>query len=151
MARVFEEFVRNFYRTEQKNYFVQPLTIAWDAVRLAPIGAGRLPDMRVDVFLRSSERRIIIDTKYYSEALQSYHGSKSFQSGNLYQLFSYLKNAAGTDGAFAKAEGILLYPCTGVSLDESFTIQDHQVRLATVDLNQPWQQIGKRLLGLLGL
>jgi 5-methylcytosine-specific restriction enzyme subunit McrC len=150
MARVFEDFVRNFYRVEQQRYSVQPLTIAWDAIRLGPVGAGRLPDMRVDVFLRSSERRIIIDTKYYSEALQSYRGSESFHSGNLYQIFSYLKNAVKADHD-ADFEGMLLYPCTGVSLDEYFVIQSHPVRVATVDLNQPWQLIGKRLLSLVGV
>jgi 5-methylcytosine-specific restriction enzyme subunit McrC len=151
MARVFEDFVRNFYRAEQHRYSVLPLTIAWDAVRLAPVGAGRLPNMQVDIFLRSSERRIIIDTKYYSEALQSHRGSKSFHSDNLYQIFSYLRNAAAADHAFADCEGILLYPCTELSLNELFAIQKHKLRIATVDLNQPWQQIGKRLLSLVGL
>jgi 5-methylcytosine-specific restriction enzyme subunit McrC len=151
MARVFEDFVRNFYRAEQRRYSVQPLTIAWDAVRVAPVGAGRLPNMRVDVFLLSSERRIIIDTKYYPEALQSYRGSKSFHSGNLYQIFSYLKNAAAADYGLTNVEGILLYPRTEVLLDEVFVIQNHSIRIATVGLNQPWQLIGKHLLNLVGL
>jgi 5-methylcytosine-specific restriction enzyme subunit McrC len=32
MARVFEEFVRNFYRTAQQTFSVEPLTIQWHAV-----------------------------------------------------------------------------------------------------------------------
>ncbi len=36
--------------------------------------------MRVDVFLRSPHRQIIIDTKYYLEALQTYQGLISLRS-----------------------------------------------------------------------
>ena len=149
MARVFEEFVRNFYRIEQRGFSVEPLTIQWDAVTLTVGDVGQLPTMRVDVFLRSHERRIIIDTKYYASALQSYHGSDSFHSGNLYQIFSYLKNAAGRDAKFELAEGILLYPQVQHLLDARYLIQGHQVKVATVDLSQPWPTIADRLLKLL--
>lgn len=148
MARVFEDFVRNFYRSEQSEFAVEPLTIAWDAVRLGG-AAGRLPNMRVDVFLRSKDRRIIIDTKYYANALQSYHDTESFHSGNLYQLFSYLKNAAGHDPSFSAAEGMLLYPRAGAELDERFEIQGHDISIATVDLARPWVAIETRLLSLI--
>lgn len=149
MARVFEEFVRNFYRAEQSTFSVLPLTIQWDAVEISTTGAGRLPSMIVDIFLRSAQRRLIIDTKYYAKALQqSLHGSESFQSGNLYQLFAYLKNAAA-DPAFAGCEGMLLYPKVGQSLRESFQIQGHSLTVATIDLAQPWQIISSDLLGLL--
>ena len=149
MAAVFEEFVRNFYRTEQPELRVEPLTIAWDAYPISVTGAGRLPSMRVDVFLRSATRRIIIDTKYYANALQAYHGSESFHSGNLYQLFSYLKNAAGADPSLEGAEGMLLYPAAGVELREKFRIQGHDVTVATLDLAKPWQEVSRQLLELL--
>ncbi len=148
MAAVFEEFARNFYRTEQSALKVEPLTIAWDAYAVSVTGAGRLPSMRADVFLRGPIRRIIIDTKYYASALQSYHGSESFHSGNLYQLFSYLKNAAGGDPDFGQAEGILLYPTAGVRLRETFHIQGHTVTLATLDLLKPWRHIHEQLMEL---
>lgn len=148
MARVFEDFVRNFYRTEQSKFSVEPLTIGWDAIRLAGTVA-RLPHMRADVFLQSSDRRIIIDTKYYTSALQSYHGSESFRSENLYQLFSYLKNAAGQDPGFAGADGLLLYPQVGVALDEVFEVQGHRIAIATLDLAAPWTSIDARLRTML--
>jgi 5-methylcytosine-specific restriction enzyme subunit McrC len=149
MARVFEEFVRNFYRIEQRGFSVEPLTIQWDAVSLTFGDVGRLPIMRADVFLSSQERRIIIDTKYYASSLQTYHGSDSFHSGNLYQIFSYLKNAAGRDPNFELAEGILLYPQVEHVLDARYWIQGHQVKVATVDLSRPWPVIADRLLKLL--
>jgi 5-methylcytosine-specific restriction enzyme subunit McrC len=149
MARVFEEFVRNFYRAEQREFVVEPLTIQWDAESLNDVETGRLPIMRVDVFLRSASRKIIIDTKYYADALQSYHGSQSYHSGNLYQLFSYLRNAAGKDATFASTEGMLLYPQVQHTLDAQFRIQGHFVRVATVDLAQPWGKVESRLLSLI--
>jgi 5-methylcytosine-specific restriction enzyme subunit McrC len=54
MAAVFEEFVRNFYRVEQQRYSVEPLSIQWDATPLTSSAVGQLPNMRVDVFLRSA-------------------------------------------------------------------------------------------------
>lgn len=148
MARVFEEFVRNFYRAEQTEFVVVPLTIQWDAKELNTTGVGRLPSMIVDIYLKSPQRRVIIDTKYYAKALQqSLYGSESFQSGNLYQLFAYLKNAAA-DVAFAGCEGMLLYPQVGKSMCERFDIQGHSVTVATINLAQPWQQISADLLSL---
>ncbi|OOG70028.1 5-methylcytosine-specific restriction endonuclease system specificity protein McrC [Sinorhizobium sp. A49] len=150
MARVFEEFVRNFYSAEQRDFIVEPLTIHWDAIRLTG-SSGRLPNMRADVFLRGRKRCIIIDTKYYANALQVYHGTESFHSGNLYQLFSYLKNAAATGSSFAQVEGMLLYPCGGARLEERFIIQGHEVTIATLNLSAPWRDIETQLLGLLTL
>lgn len=141
MARVFEDFVRNFYKAEQRDFAVLPLTISWDAVPISTTGAGRLPSMRVDVFLKAPTRSIIIDTKYYTDALQSYHGSESFHSGNLYQLFAYLKNAAANDPSLAGAEGVLLYPAVNKRLDERFLVQGHELKVATIDLAQSWKGI----------
>lgn len=149
MARVFEEFVRNFYRTEQTTLQVLPLTISWDAQTLVSTGVGRLPAMIADIYLKGTERRLIIDTKYYANALQrSLHGTESFQSGNLYQLFAYLKNAAA-DPLFVGCEGMLLYPMNGRALREAFLVQGHVITLATIDLALPWGQIAESLLTLL--
>src|SRR5262245_56634559 len=147
MARVFEEFVRNFYRVEQQAFSVEPLIIQWDVVPMFH-EVRRLPIMRADVFLRSPVRKIIVDTKYYASALQTYYGSDSFHSGNLYQIFSYLKNAAGRDPTFKTVEGILLYPQVQHEIDASYSIQGHHVKVATLDLSRPWPAIADRLLGL---
>lgn len=149
MARVFEDFVRNFYRTEQKEYAVHPLSIQWDAEEIAASGAARLPAMIIDIYLRSKSRRLIIDTKYYTKALQqSPFGTPSFHSNNLYQIFAYLKNAAAHE-PFANWEGMLLYPKVGQQLRESYVINGHSITIATIDLAQPWPAIAGDLLDLL--
>jgi len=150
MAAVFEEFVRNFYRTEQSIFRVKPLQLEWDAIPLTGSSVGRLPTMRTDIYLEAKHRRIVIDTKYYADALQYHQGSASFHSGNLYQLFAYLKNDATRVPELPLAEGMLLYPKTGEPLDGQFQIQGHKVRIVTVDLSQPWRTIDGYLKGLLG-
>lgn len=148
MAAVFEEFVRNFYRTEQRKFSVRPLQLQWSAT---PIGETkfRLPSMRTDIYLESAERRIIIDTKYYAEAVQQYYGSESLRSENLYQLFAYLKNDALSSDHQVLAEGILLYPATSSDLDELYEIHGHKVRFVTVDLSDRWEAVDHRLRALL--
>lgn len=149
MALVFQDFVRNFYCAEQTDFSVLPLTIQWDGKQVATTGAGRLPNMVTDIFMRSPTRRLIIDTKYYANALQrGQFGSESFQSGNLYQLFAYLKNAAANP-LFAGCEGMLLYPMNGTALRETYLIQGHLITVATIDLARPWPAIADDLLSLI--
>jgi len=148
MAAVFEAFVRNFYRREQSTFAVVPLLLNWGAEQLSDSGDGQLPTMRVDVFLRSHERRIIIDTKYYADALQTYRGAQTFHSSHLYQLFAYLRNAQGIDGT-DRYDGMLLYPEARSRPDATYRVHGHSIRLATVNLAQPWPLISRRLLELI--
>jgi 5-methylcytosine-specific restriction enzyme subunit McrC len=149
MALVFEAFVRNFYRSEQKLFRVAPLQLDWDATPLSVDKAAGLPQMRTDIFLTSPSRHIIIDTKYYAEALQERFGTSTFRSENLYQLFAYLKNAEVRGPDFASAEGMLLYPATGERIDARYRMQGHDVRIATVNLDQDWRDIRAELLALI--
>jgi 5-methylcytosine-specific restriction enzyme subunit McrC len=148
MARVFEDFVRNYYRVSQRTFRVKPYQLEWQAVPLQTNGVGRLPAMRTDVYLESADRRIIIDTKYYADALQQHHGTSSFRSENLYQLFAYLRNDAIAQPDLAMAEGVLLYPQVQKSLDATYFVHGHQVRFATVDLAAAWPQVEARLTEL---
>lgn len=147
MAAVFEAFVRNFYRREQRAFSVEPLLLSWNAEQVSDSGEGQLPTMRVDVFLRSPQRRIIVDTKYYADALQTYHGAKTFHSAHLYQLFAYLRNAQSNGNE--RFDGMLLYPESRSRPDANYRIHGHSVRLATVNLAQPWPLIACRLLELI--
>lgn len=149
MARVFEDFVRNFYRLEQNKFDVLPLQLNWDAT--ADIGSdlGLLPVMRTDVHLRGNQRNIIIDTKYYGDAFQEHFGKVSIRSENLYQLFSYVKNAEAHGSEYSNVEGMLLYPAVDESIDARFVIQGHAIQVRTIDLDQPWPRIRRDLLDLL--
>lgn len=150
MAYVFENFVRNFFRLEQKAFRVASIHIQWDT---APDEEQfqMLPIMRPDIHLEKGDQHILIDTKYYAHTLQTYHGKNTIHSENLYQLFSYLKNAEARGPAYNDAEGILLYPAVGEKIVFGAVIQGHRVRVCTVNLDQPWQKIRSELLAVIGV
>jgi 5-methylcytosine-specific restriction enzyme subunit McrC len=151
MDRVFEAFVRNFFRVEQTEFpSVKAEWIQWDAQIVDANSTQYLPAMHTDITLRSKGRVIIIDTKFYREALaESQFGDKKVRSDHLYQLFSYLRNVKSQPGNECLAEGILLYPAVSQSLDLKFIIGGHQVRVRTIRLDQPWQHIHAELCSLL--
>ena len=157
MWKLFEEFVYNFYRHEQSRFEVSRPEIAWDLDEPKPAdgvsteGNVRLPTMKTDVVLQSGDQKIIIDTKFYTDTLQSNHGNQSYHSANLYQLFTYLKNAEARGDTYMDAEGILLYPTVSYPLDDQVWIQGHKIRVRTLNLAQKWKAIEQDLKALIGL
>lgn len=152
MARLFENFVFNFYRQEQSEYTVKSELLRWQGVDATIEDESFLPSMRTDVSLDSPTRKIVLDTKYYKDSLQSFHGNSSVHSGNLYQLFAYLKNFQLKNlekGDLRPIDGILLYPTTGQSLSLNYQIQGHRMRILTLNLDTSWQNIRKQLLAIL--
>jgi 5-methylcytosine-specific restriction enzyme subunit McrC len=108
MARLFEAFVRNFYRREQVRYAVTRERVAWDGQGISSTDASWLPAMQTDAILRSAERTIVLETKYYGEALQRHYDHEAVRSGHLYQLFAYLRNIEARGDAYQHTEGMLL-------------------------------------------
>ena len=150
MALVFEAFVRNFIRLEQSKLRVTPFQMEWDAARPNE-QLHMLPTMRTDIHLEGADRRVIIDTKYYSETLQTRYEKRSLRSEHLYQLFAYLKNSERVGPEYEDAEGILLYPAVGEKVDFRAVIQGHPVRVSTVNLDQDWRGVRGDLLGVVGV
>ena len=147
MARLFEQFVRNFYRLEQRGFRVSSETIAWQAEAETAAALALLPTMITDTSLESPARKIILDTKYYAAALKRHHDQARLISPHLYQLYAYLQNQPARPGQ--QLEGILLYPAAAQAVDLRYTLGGHPVRVVTLDLNQPWEGIAAALLGLL--
>ena len=145
MAYLFENFVRNFYRRELKEYKVGRENIKWD------VDDGfndYLPLMQTDISIESDFKKIIVDTKFYKNAFTYHMDSKKLNSNNLYQLFAYLKNIEAKGGLNTKAEGILLYPMINQQIDYDYLIQGHKIKIRTVDLNQEWKLIYDRLINI---
>lgn len=95
------------------------------------------------------ERKLILDCKYYHEALVSRYDAMRFHSGNLYQINAYLTNKAVEPG-WENVEGMLLYPSNGYCFDHAFTLHGrHRLRVVTLDLGQPWPAIEAELRRLL--
>ena len=149
MPRLYEKFIFNFYRRNQSEYEVRSERIQWDAESVDDPGLSLLPTMLTDISLRSKQRTIIIDAKYYRETLTSFYGAKRIHSGNLYQINAYLQNIATNGGSDTNASGMLLYPTVNQSLSNAYEIGGKTVRLETVDLGSGWLEIEHHLLRLL--
>ena len=138
MASLFEAFVRNFYKKECPNYKVYREVIYWEADY-----QDFLPRMETDISIKAGNRKIIIDTKFYKEALTLYHGNQKIKTQNLYQLYAYLNN--DPDRHHYQMEGILLYPEVDKPIDIDYNIQGNIIKIKTINLNQKWQGIEDRL------
>lgn len=148
MAYLFENFVRNFYRRELKDCKVYRENINWDITGAYNIFNEYLPQMQTDISIETDTRKIIIDTKFYKDAFTYHMNSKKLNSNNLYQLFAYLKNVEAKGGLNIGAEGILLYPMVNQQMDYDYIVQGHRVMVRTVNLNQDWKLIYKRLMNI---
>lgn len=124
-------------------------TLAWQIGWSTP-GIDRiLPSMRTDIVLDHLEtgRRIVIDTKFNSILTSGWYREESLRSGYLYQIYAYLRSQAGSgDPSADEAEGLLLHPSLGESVDETVVIQGHRIRFMTVDLTATTSTIRKELL-----
>ena len=151
MWKLFEDFVTEFYRREQRDYRVNPggRRIRWDDDGTADRHRARIPRMEGDVLLDSAKRRIIVDTKYYEKALTAYRGAGKLNSGHLYQLLAYLRNREATK-AGPRHEGVLLYPMVRERLAVDLRLEGFSVRARSVDLGQPWPGIHREMLELIG-
>lgn len=149
MSVVFEKFVRRFYRIEQTEFpSVGSERFDWDALSESAKDMDFLPSMNTDATLRSDSKLIVIDAKYYKDALQTYREKRTVHSGNLYQLMAYLRSAQKRwPGQLC--EGILLYPVAASRVDLRYTIDGYPVRIWTLDLARPWPEVRKGLLNLI--
>jgi 5-methylcytosine-specific restriction enzyme subunit McrC len=148
MARVFERFLFNFLRREFPAASVKRERIAWSATSQTDPRLTLLPGMHTDISIYESSCRLIIDAKYYRSSLSSYMDSTKFHSANLYQLMSYLTNAAQDAGG--EVRGMLVYPRVDRTLRESYTVLGHHVTVSTVDLSADWPHIRDEICSLVG-
>lgn len=150
MHRIYERFIACFYRTHLKDWEITPQkNIKWHEKTMN----NYLPSMRPDLTLEEKKtgRTIVLDTKFTAKSLiTNQWGSKSFDSSHLYQLYAYLKTQEHLSEHSRYASGILLYPTVDKSrLSERILLQDLMIRIETVDLTAPWQDIEHRLLEII--
>jgi 5-methylcytosine-specific restriction enzyme subunit McrC len=147
MSKVFEEFLRNFYAFEQDTFRVGSEVMQW-RVQDAPQDAlTKLPSMRTDITMRSTDRTIVMDAKYYKDALVVRFGTEKVRSEHLYQMLAYLQHASGGPDN-RPVEGILIYPSVQKGIDLKYKLLGYDVRITSVDLMMDWQEIHRSLLEL---
>jgi len=148
MFDVFERFVANFYKYHLKDWeVISQKVLTWHELPKN----NYMPNMQPDLYLRNklNNRIIILDTKFMPQTSKGYW-KETFHSGNLYQIYAYLKTQEHISDSFQKAEGILLYPASGASKhSERINLQNHTIRVENIDLTKNWEDIEKNLLTLI--
>lgn len=146
MAKLYEKFILGYFQREHSDIKAYSPQIAWqvtDGFR------DLLPTMQSDIVIsnRSTQKTLIIDAKYYSHNLQmrAPYMSQTLHSGNLYQIFTYVKNwdAAPQESV----AGMLLYARTDDFLqpDNDYQISGNQISVKTLDLNCDFAVIAAQL------
>ncbi len=152
MNRLFEAFIRNFYKLEQRRYkTVKKETIKWQFENTDLGNDQYLPQMETDITLENDEEKIIIDAKFYRETLILNYDREKIKSANLYQLFSYLLNQQDGSPKTLKAKGILLYPTIEKEYNLNYRYDEHDIQIKTVNLYSNWRQISARLKEIIGI
>jgi 5-methylcytosine-specific restriction enzyme subunit McrC len=146
MAILFEAFILNFYKKEAANYKVGAPKIYWNAIAIGNSTLDYLPEMKTDIVLESSLRTIIIDTKYYKEVMKAgQYGKRTFNRDNLFQIYSYVQNY---DKTTTNLEGMLLYPTVNDEVSQQYLIHGKKISINTINLNQNWKEIDRKLKDL---
>ena len=145
MCRLYEKFILEYYRKEHPEIKASASQIPW---QLDDNFSSMLPVMQTDIMLSKGNTVLIIDAKYYGHTTQSQYGVHSLHSGNLYQVFTYVKNK---DAAFGDephvVSGMLLYAQTDETVQPNhvYHMSGNQITVRTLNLNLPFKKIAAQL------
>lgn len=150
MEKVFEGFVREYYRTEHSEFITRSPQVKWALDSGFPAkNLPLLPVMQADTSLETEGKKLIIDTKYYSSAANARYGTDKLISGNLYQIFTYVKNEQHSS-PHTQITGLLLYAKSKNDKDIDFdcSVGGNRIAARTLDLNCDFAQIKAQLDGI---
>lgn len=147
MHKLYEKFVLEYFKRHHSYLSeVRAAQVKWNLAEGTEENIIRfLPVMQTDIFLRYKEQVLIIDTKYYSHTMQMQYNKATLHSGNMYQIFTYVKNQDAMNTG--NVSGMLLYAKTEESItpDCSFVIGGNKISVKTLDLNKEFNLIAAQL------
>jgi 5-methylcytosine-specific restriction enzyme subunit McrC len=145
MHRLYEKFVLSYYQHHHPSFAPKAACVEWDLWDVAD--TTYLPTMKTDITLSNGDKRLIIDTKYYSHSMltNSKYDRTTFISSNLYQIFAYVKNS-DKEGR-GNVAGVLLYAKSDedITPNGDFNMSGNRISLKTLDLNCDWSAITEQL------
>ena len=143
MNRLYEKFILNYYKKEHPQISASASQIKW---QLDDDEDWLLPRMQSDIMLEYDNKVLIIDAKYYKNTLQSYYDVNTLHSGNLYQVFTYVKNKQ-VENLDNEVSGMLLYARTDEEVlpNNEYMMSGNRIAVMTLDLNQDFNQIKNQL------
>ena len=145
MSHLYEKFILNYYIKEHPEIKTHAPQIDWQ------IDEGLdflLPKMQTDVTLEYENKILIIDAKFYSHNILQNYGKDMHRTGNLYQIFAYVKNKQiEMRGKDMEVSGMLLYARTSESIqpDSDYVMSGNKISVKTLDLNQEFGIIRNQL------
>ena len=145
MCRLYEKFILEYYRKEHPEIKASASQIPW---QLDDDFNTMLPVMQTDIMLSKGNTVLIIDAKYYGHTTQSQDGVHTLHSGNLYQVFTYVKNKDAEFGDQPHTvSGMLLYAQTDevVQPNHVYHMSGNKISVCTLDLNQGFSDIAAQL------
>lgn len=145
MCDLYEKFILEYYRKEYPEITANASQIPW---QLDDGVGAMLPKMQTDVMLTYKEKVLIIDAKYYTHTTQLRYDTHKLHSGNLYQIFTYVKNKEIQLAAVPhEVSGMLLYAKTDEIIvpDNSYYMSGNKVIVRTLDLNLDFADIATQL------
>ena len=145
MCRLYEKFILEYYRKEHPEITARASQIPW---QLDDGFSDMLPVMQSDITLSKGNRTLIIDAKYYAHNMQTQYNVHTLHSGNLYQIFTYVKNKdAEYGGAPHEVSGMLLYAKTDEQIqpDHVYHMSGNKISVRTLDLNCSFEEIAHQL------
>ena len=145
MCRLYEKFILEYYRKEHPEITARASQIRW---QLDDDFGDMLPVMQSDITLSKGNRTLIIDAKYYGHNTQRQFNVNTMHSGNLYQVFTYVKNKDAEYGdAPHQVSGMLLYAKTDedVQPNHVYHMSGNKISVRTLDLNCDFEDIAIQL------
>ena len=145
MCRLYEKFILEYYRKEHPEITARASQIPW---QLDDGFSDMLPVMQSDITLSKGNRTLIIDAKYYAHNMQTQYNVHTLHSGNLYQIFTYVKNKDAEYGdAPHEVSGMLLYAKTDEQIqpDHVYHMSGNKISVKTLDLNCSFAVIAEQL------
>lgn len=148
MHRLYEKFILEYYKKEFPNIMASASQISW---QLDDDVSDKLPVMQTDIMLTKGDKILIIDAKYYSRTMQLQYDKYTIHSGNLYQIFTYVKNKeVELAGQSHEVAGMLLYAKTDevVFPVNDYRMSGNKISVRTLDLDSNFEMIKKQLNGI---
>lgn len=145
MHHLYEKFILEYYRREFPEITANAAQIPW---KLDNDINAMLPVMQTDIMLTYGEKTLIIDAKYYAHTTQVQYDRHSIHSGNLYQIFTYVKNKeAELAGVPHEVSGMLLYAKTDEDVypENEYRMSGNRIEVRTLNLDGEFSAIRRQL------
>lgn len=148
MHRLYEKFILEYYKREHPELTAGASQIPW---QLDDDMGAMLPVMQTDIMLTQGDKTLIIDAKYYAHSTQRQYEKHTLHSGNLYQIFTYVKNKeAELAGKPHEVSGMLLYARTDEDVypENKYSMSGNKISVRTLDLDGDFGVIKEQLDGI---